>query len=247
LDCAINNRNKCFRQYDVGDTAPNLDIFTPGQYLGPNEHGMFLFDVKKEKYTDMLKKKSYMNPMNLKTVPHRLEAMPFKPGRIRGTPAQQFTNKNAQVKKVDDESQLSIADLCDEEHGRLQSIFTDEQAAEIPIVVIACRSGIDKTAALAAANAWASVVPAGQFAAVDSESSSSSVRDSSSGISRDSPGPNDYDEEISDHSISEGGKNRKKSNKKRRKRPNATKKRRKRRNATKKRRKRPNVTKKRRS
>jgi hypothetical protein len=136
---------KCIRQYDVGETVPNLEVFTPGMHIG--DDAIFLY--KPDEYTFMS-----LNP-HMKHVVRKAHKKLVK----TETPTQKFNMRpvfklkvsHKRERKLPDDTPLTLADLCDEEYGLFKPLFAklkrdgymkqDVEVSNVPVLVLACRAG----------------------------------------------------------------------------------------------------------
>jgi hypothetical protein len=172
LEQALNTTSftKCIRQYDVGESVPNLEIFTPGMHYGDDD--MYLY-----RYSDgsFMSLKKYMKSIvekvhkDLVRMPNPKLRMPKKTNKKKEvTKTIQKTIKTKKIKmnmnplfktsaaykqkmKQPDDAPLTLADLCDAEHGLFETLFAKlkrekvmaphVEVSNIPVVVLVCRAG----------------------------------------------------------------------------------------------------------
>ena len=258
LESALNRASftRCIRQYDVGETVPNLEIFTPGKYYGDDD--VFLYRHKTREVISLRRHlKCILKPVSIKlvSIPSSKKKKPKKkspvppgpvpPGPVPPSPViktikKQRRKMNAhpcfktrdeykQTVNQPDDAPLTLADLCDAEHGLFEALFTklkkeglmagDVKVSDVPVVVLACRAG----------HVFRDASGKRKSSAADSPVESNYETDVTMSSSSDSTPI------VSKGAVADGGS--RNATKKRRNRRNATKKRRNRRNATKKRRK----------
>ena len=237
LENGLKLTNMCIRQYDVGSSVPNLEIFTPGIVLG--DDNIFLYDCVNQTYRSLIDSSKTLKK-NLRPVRKKITSIIAKKTVKKMNVNPLYRTSTAYKKKTKQPTNhpLTLADFCDAEHGLFKKMnFNGRELSKIPVVVLACRAGI----------AWDS----GNMTHSSDRTSGSSDRTSGSSdshpvispVSADyktarssSHGSSSHDLELhsdldagldDDGTRRDGGKNRKKTNKKRRNRRNAaTKKRR---------------------
>lgn len=248
LESALNRASftRCIRQYDVGETVPNSEIFTSGIYYGDDD--IFLYRHKTREVISLYRHlKCILKPVSIKLVsvptskkkkpkkkspvpPGPVPSGPVPPSPVIKTIKKQRRKMNAhpcfktrdeykQTVNQPDDAPLTLADLCDAEHGLFEALFTklkkeglmagDVKVSDVPVVVLACRAG----------HVFRDASGKRKSSAADSPVESNYETDVTMSSSSDST------PSVSKGAVADGGSR------------NATKKRRNRRNATKKRRK----------
>jgi hypothetical protein len=143
LDRGLNLSNTCIRQYDVGTThVPNLEIFTPGVHLGDDDIVLFEFDTVERKCRSL---KSLFRRMNIKSVREKLRTIKKNKRRIvlNDKPLYKTSSRYKRKMNQPKDHPLTLADLCDAEHGLFKKLTIDGyNLSKIPVVVLACRAGI---------------------------------------------------------------------------------------------------------
>jgi hypothetical protein len=141
----LNFKDKCYTQYDEKSMVPNLEIFTSGEYIG--DDGIYIINIKeRDKTMHVLRESESMENLQLrrtrkviekrketteegKTVTKKYNLVPSLRTSTK------FKKKTHQLKS----QPMTLADLCDAEHGTLKKL----KLSNVAVLVIACRSGIE--------------------------------------------------------------------------------------------------------
>lgn len=137
----------CYRQYDVGSSVPNLEIFTTGEYFRGD--GIYVYDIENRTFIKLTH--LHMKQLKLHRIKKHLSKI-NKPQTLT-SPAKQITmNLNPRFKTTTKfkkrinqptEQPLTLSDLCDVNHGTLKNLRIDSKPlplAKTAVLVIACRS-----------------------------------------------------------------------------------------------------------
>ena len=136
LKRSLDPSNACIRQYDKGSNVPNLKIFTPGE--DSNDDDILLYDRVHGKFESII---DYFTKLkDIKSVRKKIIDMTIRgeTKRVNVNPTYKTRRAHKQIMNQPKEHQVSLADFCDDADG----FFKKRGFGKIPVVVLACRSGI---------------------------------------------------------------------------------------------------------
>jgi hypothetical protein len=145
LENGLNLTNMCIRQYDVGSSVPNLEIFTSGVVLDPlGGENIFLYDCVTRTYHSLIESSKTLKK-NLRSVRKKITSIIAKKTvkMVNENPLYRTSTAYKKKTKQPTNHPLTLADFCDAEHGLFKKMnFNGHELSEIPVVVLACRAGI---------------------------------------------------------------------------------------------------------
>jgi hypothetical protein len=141
----LNFKDKCYTQYDEKSMVPNLEIFTSGEYIG--DDGIYIINIKeRDKTMHVLRESESMENLQLrrtrKVIEKRKETTEEGKTVTKKYNLVPSLRTSTKFKKKTHQSRsqpMTLADLCDAEHGTLKKL----KLSNVAVLVIACRSGIE--------------------------------------------------------------------------------------------------------